>query len=27
VVFSPVEKAMHLWPGYPDEVAMEMLSL
>ena len=27
VVFSPVEKAMHLWSGYPDEVAMETLSL
>ena len=25
VAFSPVEKAMYLWSGYPDEVAMETL--
>jgi len=27
VVFAPMEKRMHLWPGYPDEVAMETLDL
>lgn len=27
VVFSPQEKILHLWPGYPDEVAMETLAL
>ncbi|MEE3259567.1 MAG: C45 family peptidase [Candidatus Latescibacterota bacterium] len=27
VVFSPMERRMHLWPGYPDEVAMETLDL
>lgn len=27
VVFSPLEKTIHLWPGYPDEVVMETLTL
>jgi len=27
VVFSPMEKTLDLWPGYPDEVAKETLTL
>ena len=27
VVFSPQEKLLHLWPGYPDEVERETLAL
>ena len=27
VVFSPMEKTLHLWPGYPDEVVVETLAV